>query len=187
MKGKFVIIVGPSTSGKTEAVKALLARVPNSTRFVSVTTRAPRPDEKNGSDYVFVSRDEFQKSVEAGEFFEYAEVYGNLYGSSKKVLADALATHGIVFAIIDIQGAQTIKKAMPEAFVVFLNPGPIEVVHARMKKIRTDISEEQMSKRMETARQELALADSFDAKVENREGRFEEAVEDTLKIVEGLS
>ena len=163
MKGKFVIIVGPSTSGKTEMVKALLERIPDSAKFVSMTTRAPRPDEKDGVDYVFVSCPEFEKRLAAGEFFEYAEVYGNLYGSSRKVLDTSLDRHPFVFAVIDFQGAQTIKAIMPEAFVVFLNPGSIEVVHDRMRKIRTDISEEQMKKRMETARHELSLANTFDA------------------------
>ena len=183
MKGTFVIIVGPSTSGKTEMVKALLARMPNATRFISTTTRDMRPEEKNGVDYMFTNREDFERRREAGEFFEYAEVYGNLYGSSKKVLDEELSKHDIVFAVIDIQGAQTIKKIMPESFIIFLNPGPIEVVHERMKRIRSDISEEQMAKRMETAQQELALADMFDAKVENREGHFEEAVAEMERIL----
>ena len=186
MTGKFIIIVGPSTSGKTELVKALLKKMPEATRFVSVTTRAMRPEEKNGVDYTFTDRADFEKRIAAGEFFEYAEVYGNLYGSSKKVLAEELSTHPFVFAVIDFQGAQTIKKLMPEAFVIFLNPGSIEVVHDRMRRIRTDISEEQMAKRMETARHELSLADTFDAKMDNREGYFEEAVEDVQQIILGL-
>jgi len=186
MKGKFIIIVGPSTSGKTELVKALLKKVSNSARLISVTTRTRRPEEKDGVDYVFISRGEFEKRIKDSEFFEYAEVYGNLYGSSRKVLDSFLRHNAYVFAIIDIQGARTIKFQMPEAYVIFLHPGSIEVVHERMQKIRTDISAEQMKKRMETARHELSLAETFDAVVDNRRGHFDQAIESVIKILEAL-
>ena len=82
MKGKFVVIIGPSASGKTELVRALLARIPHSTKLKTKTTRDRRAGEKE--EYFFITREEFTKGINEGDFFEYTEVYGNLYGSSKK-------------------------------------------------------------------------------------------------------
>ena len=184
MRGKFIVIVGPSASGKTELVKALVKRVPNSARLVTTTTRERRPGEKD--DYFFTSREEFEKGIAAGEFFEYAEVYGNFYGCSKKVLDDFRAKFEYVFAIIDIQGAETLRRKIHDAFVIFIRSGSLDEIKARLIRARggvSGISKEELEKRLDTAAQELSLASTFDAIVENREGHFAETVEGAINII----
>ncbi len=181
MKGRFIIIVGPSASGKTELVNALLKRVPRSARLVTVTTRPPRPGERDGEDYFFVSRTEFEKRIAEGEFLEYAEVYGNLYGQSKKILDAFLRKYRYVFAIIDVKGAQTLKAHMPESFTVFIRSGSLEEIRARLRKIRVDISEEELERRLATVAEEMTYADAFDASVTNVSGKFPETIENVMR------
>lgn len=175
MKGKFIVVVGPSAAGKTELVKTLLKKIPNSARLVTSTTRERRPEEKP-TDYFFISREEFEKGIADGEFFEYADVYGNLYGSSKKVLEQFRQQYDCVFAVIDVQGAQTLKAKIPDARVVFINPGTAEQVEKRLVRVRRDISPEELKKRHEKIAQELALAPTFDFVVANADGQFPQAV-----------
>ncbi len=120
MKGTLVIIIGPSASGKTTLVQELLKRVPESARLVTVTTRSMRPQEKEGVDFFFISRKEFEQRIQEGDFFEHAEVYGNLYGSSKKILDSYLKQYRYVFAIIDVQGAETLRTQVKNTFSIFI-------------------------------------------------------------------
>ena len=175
-----MIIVGPSAAGKTELVKALLANIPSSTRLITTTTRPRRLDETN--EYDFVSTEEFEKGIERGDFFEYAEVYGNLYGSSKKMLDEQLAKFKYVFAIIDVKGATVLKSKLKEAKIIFLRPGSLEEIQKRIIKTRNDVSKEELQQRLDLAAHELSLASTFDAVVDNKEGHFEE----TVKKVMGL-
>ena len=132
MKGKFIVIVGPSASGKTELVKALVKKIPEAIKLVTVTTREKRPGEVESKDYYFTNKQEFEARIQSGEFFEHAEVYGNYYGSSKKVLEETLENYKYVFAIIDIQGAKTLKSAMPESLTIFIKPGSIQDIKNRL-------------------------------------------------------
>lgn len=182
-RGKFIVIVGPSASGKTDLVEALVKKIPHATRLVTTTTRPQRPHEKHAEHYFFISRAEFEQGIAAGDFFEYADVYGNYYGSSQKNLDDTRAKFKCVFAIIDVQGARTLKNKVPDAFVIFLHPGSLDDLKRRIKKVRADISPEELQKRLDTAEKEIALAPTFDAVVDNIEGRFGEAVEAVSKLV----
>ncbi len=182
MKGKFFVIVGPSASGKTELVKALISKIPNSARLVTKTTRPRRPEEKE-TDYFFISREEFEKGIAEGDFFEYAEVYGNLYGSSKKVLDDFRSKYDYVFAIIDVQGAQTLKEKMPDAHFIFIRPGSIEDIKKRLLRVRRSISTDELQKRLENIAHELSLAETFETVIENPDGRFSEAVQKAMEVV----
>lgn len=181
MKGKFVVIAGPSASGKTELVRALLTKIPNSARLMTSTTRERRPGEYE--DYFFISREVFEKGIEHGDFFEYAEVYGNLYGSSKKHLDELLATHSFVFAIIDVKGAQSLKSKIKDVTVIFISPGSMEAVEQRLRKVRATISKDELQKRLDTARYEVSLAPTFDHVVENKDGHFQEAVSTVINIL----
>ncbi len=182
MKGKFVVIIGPSASGKTELVKALLARIPNSTRLKTKTTRGRRPGEKD--EYFFITLEEFMKGINEGDFFEYTEVYGNLYGSSKKELDSCLASFDFVFAIIDVKGARTLREKIPDALMIFVNPGPIENLRKRVLAVRGDIPENELQNRLVTAAYEMSFTNSFDAVVHNNEGCFEQAVMEAMSILE---
>jgi len=186
MKGKFIVIVGPSASGKTELVSVLVKKVPGSARLITMTTRPRRPNETHEKDYFFITKAEFEKRIEGGDFFEYAEVYGNLYGSSKKILDSFLQKFKYVFAIIDVQGAQTLKSKIKDAHTIFIRPGSIDDIRTRLIKVRKGIDEDELKKRIETAEHELSLASTFDAVVDNKEGRFDDAVESVMKIISSL-
>jgi guanylate kinase len=183
MKGKFIVVTGPSASGKSRLVDALLQKIPDSTRLVTVTTRALRINEKNEIDYYFVSREEFKKKLQGGEFFEYAEVYGNLYGSSKIILESFLNRFRFVFAIINIQGAKTLKEKIPESCVLFLRPGSVEDVARRLRDERMGVPVEEIEKRIITAAQEMSVSSSFDHMINNLEGRFDETVTSALDLL----
>lgn len=185
MSGKFIIIVGPSGSGKTEIVKKLLQQIPNSARLITCTTRTRRVGE--GEDYFFISRTEFEKRLREDDFFEHAEVYGNLYGSSRQVLADYLAKYKFVFAIIDVQGAQTLKNKIKESFVIFIRPGSLQNIHQRLLQARAEVSAEELQKRLNTAATELALAETFDAIVDNPAGQIAKAVSKITDLINSIA
>lgn len=184
MKGKFIVIVGPSAAGKTELVKALIKKIPNSGRLITTTTRQYRPEEKS-TDYFFVTREVFEKGIAEDEFFEYADVYGNWYGSSKKVLEKFRQDFDYVFAIIDVQGAQTVKAKIPDACVIFINPGSVEAVEKRLLRVRAGISKDELQKRHAKIAHELSLAPTFDFVVNNADGQFNEALKSLEKIILG--
>lgn len=182
--GQFIIIVGPTASGKTVLMAELLARLPGAVRFVTSTTRSPRPEEKNGVDYFFVSRRDFEKGIRNGDFFEHVEVHGNLYGSSQKVVTSILKKAGTMLAIFDVRGAHTLKKMDPTSVrTLFLRPGSITELERRLRAERVGISDSEVSTRLKTAERELALADTFDRVIENVDGQFESTVLQALTFV----
>ena len=186
MKGKFVIVTGPSASGKTRLVDFLVWQVPDSAKLVTVTTRLPRPGEKDGVDYFFTDRPIFEKRMAEGEFFEYAEVYGNLYGSSRKVLESFRERFSFVFAVIDVQGARTLKNAVTEAFAIFLRPENFADITRRLKVERRDMTEREFQERVLAAEKELSLAESFDAVIMNKEGDFESTGKQALDLIKNF-
>lgn len=185
-QGRFIVITGPSAAGKTRLVDELLQRVPNAARLVTVTTRAARPGEKDGVDYFFISRGEFRKRLAENDFFEHAEVYGNLYGSSKRVLISFLERYQFVFAIVDVQGADALKRFIPDCTVLFLRPGSIGEIERRLKSRAMAVPSAEMKRRVLQAKQELSRADDFDGVIENREGEFDATIEQALAAL-GLS
>jgi guanylate kinase len=187
MKGTFIAVTGPSASGKTAIVVEMIKRIPGATRLITFTTRPPRPQEVNGRDYFFIDRQAFQKMIEGGELFEYAEVYGNWYGLSHAVLHKTLEQSPCVFVIIDVQGAKNLKTKIPEARVIFLYPNDTDDLERRLREERTETSEEEIEKRIAKARYELSLADTFDAVVYNKEGELEQTVEKALACVTRFS
>lgn len=182
MKSKLVMIIGISGSGKSEMVKALLKRIPNSTRLITCTTRPPRPGEIDKKDFYFLTKETFKERVNEGDFIEYAEVHGYLYGSSKKILEQALTDNLFVFVVIDVQGAQSLKKLFPDSLAVFMHSGTIEEMKERLK-VRQNQTREELEKRLKTAEFELGFKDTFDAVIENKDGQFDQAVEDMTKLL----
>lgn len=180
--GKFIVIVGPSAAGKTELVKTLIKKIPNSARLVTTTTRERRPEEKP-TDYFFISRAEFEKGIAEDDFFEYADVYGHLYGSSKKVLQKFREEYDYVFAVIDVQGAQTLKAKIPDALVIFLNPGSVQEIEKRLLRVRAGISKEELAERLKKITYELSLGPTFDVVIDNKEGYFSETVKKATETI----
>lgn len=161
-----VVISSPSGGGKTTIVNAVLERVPHTRLSVSHTTRQPRPGEVNGRDYFFVSRDDFLQMRARGEFLESAEVFGNLYGTSKRMVEQILAAHCDVILDIDVQGAAQIRAQSPDALTIFLMPPSFDELKRRLN-LRGTETPASMSRRLEVARAEVARYAEFDYLVIN--------------------
>lgn len=122
MAGQLVIISGPSGVGKSTICKELVKRLDNIYLSVSITTRPQKAGEENGREYRFIGRDEFEEGVKAGKFLEYAKVFGNLYGTEKGSVLQALGQGRIVLLEIDVQGAQQVRNLYPDARLIFILP-----------------------------------------------------------------
>ena len=162
------IISAPSGSGKSTLVHRLLTTVPNLTFSISYTTRAPRPTETNGVDYVFISREDFEKRLAAGEFLEYAEVFGNYYGTNRESFERAVHEGRDLVLDIDVQGARQLKVAIPEAISVFVLPPSREVLEQRLRA-RSQDSEEVIQRRLKGAAAEVRNYTQYDYVLINRE------------------
>jgi guanylate kinase len=179
-KGTLVAITGPSAVGKTSIAEHIIAHHPATQKMVTTTTRQPRPGEIHGKHYNFITRDEFEGKIRSGEMFEYADVYGKYYGSSKNDVETMLATGKTILVAIDVQGAATLKKVFPDTKTVFILPPSIEELEKRMK-IRGD-SQEEMSRRMNMAPEEIKRAKEFDYQVKNI--HLSDAIRDVLQIID---
>jgi guanylate kinase len=149
--------------GKGTLIKGLLERVPGLQLAVSATTRSPRPGEVNGVDYHFLSPEDFDRRVEAGEFVEHAEYAGNRYGTLKSELKRP--ARGIVLEI-DVQGARQVRETLPDAFQVFVEPPSFDDLERRLAGRGSD-PPEQIARRLEAAREEIAAASQFDHRIVN--------------------
>jgi guanylate kinase len=149
--------------GKGTLIKGLLERVPGLQLAVSATTRPPREGEVNGVDYHFLSPEDFDRRVAAGEFVEHAEYAGNRYGTLKSELKRP--ARGIVLEI-DVQGARQVREALPDAVQIFIEPPSFEDLERRLAGRGSDLPT-QIERRLEAARDELAAAREFDHRVVN--------------------
>ncbi len=138
MKGNLIIISSPSGGGKGTLIKEVLKIVPNIDYSVSFTTREMRVGEENGIDYFFVSRAEFENLIEKGEFLEFAEVHGNFYGTSINQVKNKIDSGQDVVLEIDVQGAESVRRSMPEAVNIFILPPSFEVLRNRLKARATE-------------------------------------------------
>jgi len=177
-----VVISGPSGVGK-DATLALMKRREQPFYFVvTATTRPIRPYEVNGVDYHFVSVGEFAEMIEAGELLEYAVVYGDYKGIPKKHVRAALASGNDVVLRIDVQGAATIRKLIPEAVTIFLAAENEEELVTRLRERKTE-SFDKLKMRIATARQEMKRINEFDYVVINREDCLERTVDQVISII----
>jgi guanylate kinase len=168
------IISAPSGSGKSTLVNEILFRVHGLEFSVSYTTRAPRGSEKSGREYYFVSREEFEKMKAEDEFLEYADVFGNYYGTSKSFLRDAQRNNEDLLLDIDVQGAEQIKKKLPEAVSVFILPPNRKELEARLRNRSLD-TEEVIERRLATAAREIENYAKYDYILVN--DRLEDSIE----------
>jgi guanylate kinase len=158
---KLIILSAPSGGGKTTLCARLLHDFPELTLSVSSTTRPPRGQERNGREYHFLSREEFESQIQAGRFAEWALVHGNYYGTSRDVIEQAFASAKAVLLDIDVQGAESLRKAYPaEAYTIFISPPDLETLEERLRARGTD-REETIQKRLANARQEMLAAPRF--------------------------
>jgi guanylate kinase len=161
------IVSAPSGSGKSTLVNELLKMVRHLDFSISYTTRAPRGSEQNGKEYFFVSREEFETMIAAGEFLEYAEVFGDekvrgeYYGTARRFLREAQARGNDLLLDIDVQGASQVKEKIPEAVSIFILPPNREKLEWRLRHRGLD-SEEVILRRLDTARREIENYSKYD-------------------------
>lgn len=182
MTPRIVIVSAPSGGGKTAVTKELLKRRPELFGYsVSATTRQPRPGEKDGEAYHFLTRQEFERRRRAGEFLESAEYAGELYGTLKAEVDKVLAKGLNVLVDIEVQGAHQVRRAYPTAVSIFLLPPSAEVLLERLRRRKTE-SAEAVAKRVEIAVGELQAAVGYDHIVVNED--LNRAVDSVLAAVE---
>jgi guanylate kinase len=179
---KVFVITGPSGVGKGTLIRGLLERLPELELSVSATTRRPRPGERDGVDYHFLTAEEFDRALAGGEFVEHACYSGNRYGTLRSELDRRLAAGVPVVLEIEVQGARVLRRAMPEAEAVFIAPPSREALRARLIGRGTDAAE-QVDARLRTAEQELEAQSEFEHVVVN--DRLEEATDRLVEIVSG--
>ena len=159
-QGKLFVFSGPSATGKGTICRELL-KDPDTWLSVSLTTRAPREGEEHGVHYYFVTREEYDRTVEEDGFLEHAEIYGNCYGTPKRYALEHMAAGEDVIREIEMQGALQIKKAYPEAVLIFVLPPSLKELQNRIRK-RGSESEEQIAARMKTTLSEIELLPEYD-------------------------
>lgn len=178
-QGVLYIVSAPSGAGKTSLVKALLKADAAIRLSVSYTTRAPRPGETDGRDYHFVGHERFQTMQAEGEFLEFAEVYGNFYGTSKGSIARDLAAGRDVLLEIDWQGAKQVRQHFPASVSIFILPPSFNALRTRLAGRGQD-SDEVIERRLAAAAHDVAHADAFNYIIVNDD--FDHAVSDLVAI-----
>jgi guanylate kinase len=180
MPGNLFVIVAPSGAGKTSLVTALLANEQNIRLSISYTTRAPREGEADGRDYHFIDRARFEQMIAAGDFLEYADVYGNYYGTSRVWIERELAGDHDVLLEIDWQGAAQVRKLFPAMAGIFILPPSLAELHRRLETRGKD-SPAAIERRMASARDEISHVLEFEYIIVNE--RFEVALADLTSVV----
>ena len=178
--GNLIVVAAPSGAGKSSLVKALLELDSRLAVAVSHTTRAPRGQEQNGREYWFISEPEFRQMADQGDFFEWAAVHGNLYGTSRTAIDARLARGQDVVLEIDWQGALQIKQLFVHAVLIFILPPSWDELRQRLTR-RGEDPPDIIDRRMDNARTEVAQARHFDFVIIN--GLFEKALFDLKTVV----
>ena len=179
-RGKTFIIAGPSGVGKGTIIKKLFERRENLYFSVSATTRAPRPGEMDGVDYHFISREQFQDWIGKNAFLEYAEFVGNLYGTPKKFVDEAMDSGKDVILDIEVQGAEQVHRQRPEVVRIFIAPPSWEELERRLVGRGTE-DPEKVRRRLERSREDILLARYYDYLVINSD--LDQAVEEIQAII----
>lgn len=186
MTGKIVVLAGPSGSGKNTIVKQIEAQYPGVTHLVTATTRIPRPDEIDGKDYHFVSIEEWDRLIAQGAIVgeRFVNMLGGVhYGIMLSELRAKLASHAVVFALVDFSGAQWLKDEY-RATTIFLEPESVDELEMRLRARNPEWTEQELTTRMNLMREELAVqAPLYDYRVVSAYGALSSAVEEIVEIL----
>ena len=184
MSGLLFIISAPSGSGKSTLVNEVRKYVANLEFSVSYTTRPPRGSEQDGQEYHFITREQFEGMIMRDEFLEHAEVFGNYYGTSKRVLPEAAQRGNDVLLDIDVQGAKQVKDKMPEAVSIFVLPPSRNELESRLRKrsMSENVQSQEIDRRLEAARREIENYPNYDYILVN--DRLEESLDEMVGIVQ---
>lgn len=180
-KGLLIVVSGPSGAGKGTVCKALLDKKTDLWVSVSATTRNPRVGEEHGKNYYFISKEEFEKKIKADEFLEYAQVYGNYYGTPKSKIFELLEEGRDVLLEIDIQGALQVKEAYEEGVFIFILPPSMEELYNRILN-RGSESPESLNTRMKSAYEEINFVSKYNYAVIN----YNDKIDDTVSKIESI-
>ncbi len=184
MRGRLIVVSGPSGAGKSTLIRAALDEVPRLAYSVSATTREPRPGEVDGRDYVFLTREEFERWIDEDRFLEWAEYSGNLYGTPEQKVEEFLDDGRSVILEIELQGARQVRRKRPDADMVFVRAPSLYETRRRLTGRATE-TEEARETRLATAVEEVAARDEFDYEVVN--GDRERARKDMIEIMESIA
>jgi guanylate kinase len=179
MQGTLYIVAAPSGAGKSSIVNAVLARVPDVALSISYTSRGPRPGERHAQHYHFIGKDEFERMIAGGEFFEYALVHGDYKGTARQSVLPQLEKGLDVLLEIDWQGARQVREQIPEARSIFILPPSKQALETRMRTRGQD-SEAVIAQRLAAAREEMSHYHEFDYVVVNED--FDQAVQEVTAI-----
>ncbi|WP_028917174.1 guanylate kinase [Pseudoxanthomonas sp. J35] len=179
MRGTLFVVAAPSGAGKSSIVNAVLARDPQIRLSISFTSRGPRPGERHAQHYHFVSEEEFQRMIDAGDFFEYARVHGDWKGTARQSVEPQLAAGHDVLLEIDWQGALQVRQKVPDAVSLFILPPSREALEQRMRARGQD-TEEVIARRLAAAREEMSHYSDFDYVIVNEV--FETAVDEACAV-----
>ncbi|WP_022836372.1 guanylate kinase [Salisaeta longa] len=178
---RIIVLTAPSGAGKTTIARRVMPQLPTVDFSVSATTRAPRPGEAHGTDYYFLSTDDFQEKMEAGQLLEYEEVYPGMFYGTLQSEVDAKGRTGGVLLDIDVKGALNVKQQFgDDALVCFIQPPSMEELERRLRGRGTE-DEHDVAERLDRARWEMQQADRFDAVVVNDD--LDKAVDETLAYI----
>ena len=180
-KGLLILISGPSGTGKGTVCDLLRQKHPEISYSISATTRQPRPGEQDGVNYYFYTKEKFREMIDQGQLLEWAEVYGNFYGTPKQKVLDRLDAGEDILLEIDTQGALNVMKVMPEGLFIFLLPPSLEELAARLKGRGTE-TEESLHRRLGAAVDEIKLATKYRYVVVN--DKVEDDQETIANIIE---
>jgi len=178
--GRMFIVSGPSGSGKSTLIREVSQEIPNLGYSISHTSRPPRGHEKDGKEYYFVTKENFQKMIDRGEFVEWAEVYQDLYGTSVSSLRSQLSIGLDVIMDIDVQGARNLKEHFKEANLIYILPPSLAILEKRLRERGTD-DEKSIRTRLKKAAKEIKNCVSYDYLLFNDE--LAQAVEELKSIV----
>lgn len=182
--GNLFAVSGPSGAGKGTLLSQVIERIPDAWVSVSATTRSPRPGEIEGVHYFFLDTDHFKSLVEQDGFLEWAQVHDNYYGTLKQSVIDHMNAGDQVILEIDVQGALQVRKALPEAHLVFIEPPSLEELERRLRQRGTE-TEDVISSRMKTAEVELAQKMEYDVQVVNDD--LERAVDELVEVINSFA